>query len=104
MNSAWLVIAATAAGVLLPKVLPGLLLPDRVPAPIAAWLVYVPAGMLGAFTAITAAGYVGPFPRALPVVGALALAGLVALLSRRTFPSLLVGWAALAVLHLGGLL
>ena len=60
MNSAWLVIAATAAGVLLPKVLPGLLLPDRVPAPIAACLVYVPAGMLGAFTAITAAGYVGP--------------------------------------------
>jgi branched-subunit amino acid transport protein len=99
----WPVILAAAAGVLLPKLLPALLLPERVPPLIATWLQYVPAAMLGAFTALTAAGYALPAARPWLLLAALAVAAAMALRTRRTFVALVAGWAVLAGLHLANL-
>ncbi len=103
MTAAWPVILAAAGGVLLPKVLPALLMPERVPAAIANWLQYVPAGMLGAFTALTVAGYALPAARPWLLLTTLAIAAAVGLVTRRTFAALLAGWALLAGLHIANL-
>jgi branched-subunit amino acid transport protein len=100
VTSVWPVILAAAAGVLLPKVLPALLLPERMPKAVGSWLEYVPAGMLGAFTAITVTAYARSAGPPWWPLAALAAAGAVALLTRRTFAALLTGWLLLAALHL----
>ena len=103
MTSVWPVIVVAAAGVLLPKALPALLLPERMPSAVASWLEYLPAGMLGAFTAITVTAYVHSAGSPWWPLAALAAAGVVALWTRRTLVALLTGWLLLAALHLLGL-
>jgi hypothetical protein len=58
---------------------------------------------LGAFTALTVAGYALPAARPWLLLAALAVAAAVALLTRRTFAALLAGWALLAALHIANL-
>jgi hypothetical protein len=55
----------------------------------------------GAFTAITAAGFVSSSGR--PLLVPLGVAALVDLLTRRTLTSLVAGWALLAAMHVAQL-
>jgi branched-subunit amino acid transport protein len=102
VNPIWAVIAAATLGVVLPKLLPALLLPETVPARVATWLEYLPAAMLGAFTALLVAGFARPSPRPWLLYIALVIAAATALVTRRTLASLLAGWSALIALHLAG--
>ena len=102
MNHPLAIAMAASAGVLLPKLLPAFIFPREVPAVVATWLRYLPPATLGAFTAVSATGlWTGR--GSLPVFAALAVAGTIALLTRRTFTPLAAGWALLVGLHLAGI-
>ena len=93
---------AASAGVLLPKLLPVFIFPRDVPAVVTTWLRYLPPATLGAFTAVSATGlWTGS--RSLPIFVALAVAGVIALLTKRTFTPLAAGWALLVGLHVSGI-
>lgn len=77
-------IAAVTAGVLLPKAIPALLVPSEIPAAVHRWLDVLPAATLGALTAMAVlsashehGSQLGP-----TALGAVAAAGLVALVAR----------------------
>jgi branched-subunit amino acid transport protein len=95
------VIIAATAGVVLPKILPALALPESIPERVAGWLEFLPAAILGAFTALTVTGYVAPSAQPWLVIGGLLLAGIVVLVTRRTLLALLAGWAVIVALHAG---
>lgn len=94
-------IAAALAGVIAPKVIPLLAVPDS-RAQLDRWTQLLPAATLGALTTLIAtewaAGRAGPGW----VAFALLLTLAVATGTRRTLPALIVGVLALVALHLAG--
>jgi branched-subunit amino acid transport protein len=91
-----------ALGVLLPKVLPVLVLPERLPAVLGRPIAALPVATLGAFTAILVTDVAGRSLNAAPILLALAAVAVATAVVRRTTVSLLVGFAAVAALHAAG--
>ncbi len=103
MSQIWTVVTAATAGVLLPKVLPALVLPSHLPAPVRAWMRYLPTATLGAFSAVTTAGFAAHSTRPWLLVLTMALVAAVALVSRRTFLTLFGGCVLVGILQGTGL-
>ncbi len=92
-----LVILALAAGVLAPKIIPGLVIPRRLPASVSEWLDLAGPALIAGLAALAAANSINTAKDVVPfAVAALAT------LRRRPFVAMLVGWAALIAVHLGG--
>ena len=92
-------VAAVAAGVLLPKALPAVLIGGTVGRRTERFLTLLPAALLGGLVAVNAlggGGAAGLHPR-LSVIVAVVVAGALAALTRRSLLSMAGGWAALAV-------
>ena len=95
-------IAAVAAGVLLPKAAPAALLGGRVGARAGRFLGLLPAALLGGLTAVSVLGG-GPGLRLRPaVLLAVSAAVAIAAVTRRGLAAMLGGWAVLAAALLLG--
>jgi len=99
-----IVFAVASIGVLLPKLTPAFIFPRDVPPAFSRWLTYLPAATLGSFTAVSATGLWSGSPGSPAVFAALGVAGVVAAITRQTFPALGAGWIALVGIHLAGLI
>jgi hypothetical protein len=95
-------IAAALAGVIAPKLLPLLALPDR-RVELDRWTRLLPAATLGALTTLSATQWATGRPAPGWVAFALVLTLAVATAVRRSLPALVLGVVALAALHLAGL-
>jgi hypothetical protein len=95
-------IAAALAGVIAPKLLPLLALPDS-RAELDRWTRLLPAATLGALTTLSATQWAAGRPAPGWVAFVLLLTLAVATGTRRNLPALILGVLALVVLRLAGL-
>lgn len=98
-----LLIAAAAAGVLIPKLATASLLPSGSSA-LNRWTRLLPTATLGAFTALEATAWLGGRSQPGLVVGLLAVMVVLAAVLRRTLLMLVLGAAAVVGLKAAGLL
>jgi branched-subunit amino acid transport protein len=100
VSSTWASILAAAAGVTVAKVLPPLVLPSREMPQLTAWLRYLPAAVLGAVTFLAAADLPGSPSQRWAVMVVLAATAVVAIVTRKTATSLVIGGAAVITTYI----